>query len=390
GRRGLREHRRAHQGHDHPRRREHLPARDRGVPAHPSARRRGAGDRRAERALRRGGDGVGAAAPGRQVDAGRPRAPLHRQDRDVQDPALLEARRGLPAHGHGQGAEVQDARVGHRRARPRHRGLDEDGVTARPPERKIDRVFDVGPSTPTEQVDRRRDVLPGEPTLTDPFIFLSEDWFSPVGFEWHPHRGFETVTYVVDGALEHRDNAGGRGVLGAGDLQWVTAGRGVLHAELAHERRPVHTLQLWLNLPAAKKRVAPRYQDVRGTDAPVASAAGVEARVFAGRVGDVEGPVETHWPTIVADVRLEAGARLSVPLPAEYAAFFYLLGGALDAGGRSVVAAQVGWSDPGAGSLELAATQPARLLLYASAPIREPIVAYGPFVMNRRDEIIEA
>jgi len=245
-------------------------------------------------------------------------------------------------------------------------------------ERRIDRVFDVGPSTPTEQVDRRRDVLPGEPTLTDPFIFLSEDWFSRVGFEWHPHRGFETVTYVVDGALEHRDNAGGHGVLGAGDLQWVTAGRGVLHAELAHERRPVHTLQLWLNLPAAKKRVAPRYQDVRGTDAPAARAAGVEARVFAGSVGDVRGPVDTHWPTLVADVRLDAGARFTVPVPGDWAAFFYLLGGAVDAGA------------PGASDVTLAATRSAHLLLYASAPIREPIVAYGPFVMNRRDEIIEA
>src|SRR5262249_59110871 len=136
-------------------------------------------------------------------------------------------------------------------------------------------------STPTEQVARRRDVLPGEPTLTDPFIFLSEDWFSRVGFEWHPHRGFETVTYVVDGALEHRDNAGGRGVLGAGDLQWVTAGRGVLHAELAHERRPVHTLQLWLNLPAAQKRGPPPYQDVHRTAAPGARAPRLDAPLLA-------------------------------------------------------------------------------------------------------------
>jgi len=258
--------------------------------------------------------------------------------------------------------------------------------------RRIDRVFDVGPSMPTEQVDRRRDVLPGEPTLTDPFIFYSEDWFSRVGFEWHPHRGFETVTYVVEGALEHRDNAGGRGVLGAGDLQWVTAGRGVLHAELAHERRPVHTLQLWLNLPAAKKRVAPRYQDVRRTDAPAVNAPGVDARVFAGSVGDAHGPVDTLWPTTVVDLRFERGARFSVPLPGEFAAFFYVLGGAVDAGGRSVAAAQVGWSDAaaGSGSLDIAAAQPAHVLLYASAPIREPIVAYGPFVMNRRDEIIEA
>jgi len=229
----------------------------------------------------------------------------------------------------------------------------------------------------------------------DPFLFLSEDWFSRVGFDWHPHRGFETVTYVVSGELEHRDNAGGHGVLGPGDLQWVTAGRGVMHAELAHGRRPVHTLQLWLNLPAAGKLVAPRYQDLRGVHVPALRERGVEVRVFAGELAGLRGPAATTWPATVIDARLSTGGRFALEVPGEQAAFFFVLHGEVAAGpDRSRVRdGQVGWCDagaPGPTAIEIVAAEPTQLVAYASAPIGEPIVAHGPFVMNSRAEIEQA
>lgn len=250
---------------------------------------------------------------------------------------------------------------------------------------------------PDSQVDRKAVVVePGRWEVHDPFLLMFEDWFSAVGFEWHPHRGVETVTVVLEGELEHRDNSGGHGVLGPGDVQWMTAGRGIVHTELAHRGREVHTLQLWLNLPADRKLVAPRYQDLRGAEVPVRREPGVEARVFAGTSGAVTGPAQRHVPVTMVDVRLDPGAVFVQDLSAADRGFAYVLDGEGRFGrdAREVAAGQVAHfeaaTDPADASFAATATSPLRFLLFAGPPLHEPVVAHGPFVMNTEAQIVEA
>ena len=145
--------------------------------------------------------------------------------------------------------------------------------------RRVDRVDDRIRLGADAQVDDKAIVItPHDPARTDPFLVLAEDWFSSPGFEWHPHRGIETVTMVVDGALEHGDNIGNAGVLGPGDVQWMTAGRGIIHRELAYRDEHVHTLQLWVNLPSESKMIDTDYQDLRADDRPHIDAPGSPVR----------------------------------------------------------------------------------------------------------------
>ncbi len=249
-----------------------------------------------------------------------------------------------------------------------------------------------------EQVDDKALVLPpGGWGRYDPFLMMAEDWFSTVGFDWHPHRGIETVTLVLDGQLEHRDNRGGHGVLGPGDAQWMTAGAGIIHSERALGGKPVHTLQLWVNLPAAEKMTPAGYQDLKGDRMPLLRAPGVEARVFSGRSGDVVGPARNHVPVTMLDVRMEAGARFVQALPPGDSGFLYALEGqgrfGLDA--QPLRAGQVGHLTPGrdgdgVSELSVTADLPLRFLLFSGRPLREPVVAYGPFVMNTREQIVQA
>src|SRR5215213_4338519 len=152
--------------------------------------------------------------------------------------------------------------------------------------KSISRVSRVIPRGPSSQVDNKQMVIGAEGwEATSPFLFLSEDWFGPAGgFETHPHRGMQTVTIVLEGALEHRDHTGAQGILNAGDVQWMTAGHGVLHSEMPHGE--VHTLQLWLNLPRAMKMIPARYQDQRLKDVPING----NVRVYAGKSGSVQQP----------------------------------------------------------------------------------------------------
>jgi redox-sensitive bicupin YhaK (pirin superfamily) len=255
----------------------------------------------------------------------------------------------------------------------------------------------VQPGHATSQVDRNNIVIGDmeHPSSTDPFIVLVEDWFSTVGFDWHPHRGFETVTLVLDGALEHRDNTGGHGILRAGDVQWTTTGNGLLHSELALEGQPVHTLQLWLNLPAALKRVTPRYQDLRAADAPTISADGVTARVFAGTVQGRTGAAALYTPATLVDIELDADATFVHELPGEHRAFFYLVAGALTVGPNAtpVTAGEVVWFEPdgdGITAVTMTATASSHLIAYSGEPIGEPIALGGPFVMNTEAEVLRA
>lgn len=246
----------------------------------------------------------------------------------------------------------------------------------------------------TEQVDQNAVLLYYKETpQADPFILLSEDWFSRVGFDWHPHRGFETVTYVIEGELEHIDNAGGSGVLKAGDLQWVTTGRGVLHAELAHNRKPVHTLQLWMNLPKHLKMVEPRYQEIRGVDASTIEGDRAVGRVYSGSVRGVRGPAQNHWPATVVDVRFQADGRFVHDAPEDQTLGIYVISGDLTIAGTRVRTGQMAWrfaNRGGPSETKLQANEKSHIIAYSARPIGESFVQYGPFVMNTEGEIRQA
>ncbi|WP_280382070.1 pirin family protein [Nocardia wallacei] len=251
-----------------------------------------------------------------------------------------------------------------------------------------DRI-DRGPSGGTD--NSALVIAPGNWAATDPFLQLAENWFGTAGFDWHPLRGFDSVTYVVDGALEHRDNRGGRGVLESGDVQWLTAGRGMLRAQAAHRGRPVHTLQLGLNLPAADKFAEPSSRDLRGTDMPVRTENGALVRVFAGRSGDIAGPHTGRVPVTLVEARIEPGHTLNQDIPAGQRGFAYLLDGSGRFGtdGATARAGQVVHLEVADAETSLSITSDAglRVLLCTGSPLAEPVVAYGPFVMNTDDQI---
>ena len=231
-----------------------------------------------------------------------------------------------------------------------------------------------------------------------PFLRFSEDWFAaPGGFETHPHRGMQTVTLVLDGALHHRDHTGADGVLRAGDVQWMTAGRGVLHSEMPYRDELAHTLQLWLNLPSHMKFLPARYQDQRLADVSVKREGGAELRIYAGRSGDIEQAHGSDWPLMLIDVQLESGALLQQAVPSSWRGFVLVLEGSaqIGAGSHKAEAGNMAWFDPVPGqeqnaTLTLAAIEACRALLIAGPPIDEDVVAYGPFVMTTTEEIRQA
>jgi quercetin 2,3-dioxygenase len=231
-----------------------------------------------------------------------------------------------------------------------------------------------------------------------PFLLTAADWFAPpAGFPTHPHRGIETVTFVVDGEFVHADHTGGAGRLGASDVQFMTAGGGVMHSEMPGPAG-VHTLQLWLNLPARLKRVKARYQNVPAADASALREKGAEARLYAGKLGDLEAPFASTWPMTLIDLTLEPGAAFEAPVPAGQRAFALILDGQAALGGdrRAAKAGDVAWAAVSSGgdgfdALPVAAAAAsARVLVFASPIIDEPVAMGGPFVMNTQEEILEA
>ncbi|MBX0359368.1 pirin family protein [Halobacillus sp. Nhm2S1] len=232
----------------------------------------------------------------------------------------------------------------------------------------------------------------------DPFILMAEDWFKKGTFPDHPHRGFQTVTYVVDGRLEHIDNAGGRDILEPGDVQYMNAGWAARHAEDGVEDDVAHTLQLWLNLPKDKKNSETIYQNVYGEDAPVVPFDGGAVKVFSGNVAGVEGPLNSIVPITLSEVTLSEGATFTLDLPENHNAFLYVLAGDVVAGENEVNLKKHGvgtlsFLEEGEGSSELKLVSKKRrtkVLVYSGAPIREEIVPHGPFVMNSMEEIKQA
>jgi len=269
-------------------------------------------------------------------------------------------------------------------------------------QRTLTRITDKQQLGPDAQVDDKALVfVPTDPALTDPFLALVEDWFSTPGFEWHPHRGLETVTTVVDGVLEHGDNLGHAGALEAGEVQWMTAGHGIIHRELAYRDEHAHVLQMWLNLPAEKKLTPSRYQDLTNSAMSRVHTPGVSIDVHAGTVGGVTGAARTHHPVQGLVATLDPGASYDLQVPAEHRLFAHVMDGRVLVGGRELVAGHTGWSDPLSGSdsapdvttLHLAAVdpeKPARVMVYSGTPLREPVAVGGPFVMNTKVEVTKA
>jgi quercetin 2,3-dioxygenase len=232
-----------------------------------------------------------------------------------------------------------------------------------------------------ESMRSRVAFLPDSASRTDPFLALAEDWVRQGGgFPEHPHRGFETVTLVLEGAQEHHDSMGQSGVLRADDVQWMTAGRGVLHSEMP--RAGFHGLQLWVNLPASEKMRPARYQNLPAAAVPTVARDGVRVRVIAGEYGGVRGAAETKTPIHVFDVRLEDGARFVRPSAARMLA--YVIEGAVEEHASGSVLYVDASDQP------LRARGASRLLWMEGDPIGEPIVARGPFVMSTAEQISEA
>ncbi|GAA2317247.1 pirin family protein [Nonomuraea roseoviolacea subsp. roseoviolacea] len=248
-------------------------------------------------------------------------------------------------------------------------------------------------------------------SLLDPFIHMDQMGEveyapgEPKGTPWHPHRGFETVTYILDGVFEHQDSHGGGGTITDGDTQWMTAGSGLLHIEKPPEHLVVsgglfHGVQLWVNLPRAHKFHLPRYQDIRGRQAALLASpdGGALMRVIAGDLDGHAGPGVTFTPITMVHATVSPGARLEVPWNPGYNALAYVLAGQGFAGPerRPVRKGQLAVFGPGGAlTVEAATAQPQaepnlEVLLLGGQPIREPVVHYGPFVMNTRAEIIQA
>ncbi|QSB13449.1 pirin family protein [Natronosporangium hydrolyticum] len=248
-------------------------------------------------------------------------------------------------------------------------------------------------------------------TELDPFIHLDQMGEveyapgEPKGTPWHPHRGFETVTYMIDGIFDHQDSNGGGGSITNGDTQWMTAGAGILHIEKPPEQLVMsgglfHGLQLWVNLPRSKKLSPPRYQDIRGRAATLLTTpdGGALIRLIAGEIAGHHGPGSTHTPITIAHVTLQPGAQLDLPWRPDYNALVYVLAGAGTVGTHQqpIRLGQLAVHGPGdalrvtADAAQESRTPALELYFMGGEPIREPVAHYGPFVMNTKAELIQA
>jgi hypothetical protein len=250
-----------------------------------------------------------------------------------------------------------------------------------------------------------------EPQLLDPFVHMDQMGEveyapgEPKGTDWHPHRGFETVTYMIDGTFQHQDSTGGGGLITDGATQWMTAGGGILHietppSELVASGGLFHGIQLWVNLPSDQKWVAPRYQGIEPGKVTLLRSddGGALVRVVAGEVDGKAGPGSTHTPIVMVHATLSPGAQLTLPWPQDFNALAYVLAGRGSAATqrRPIATGQLAvFGDGDAFTLAADTTQDTNapnldVLLLGGRPIREPVVWYGPFVMNTKAEIVQA
>lgn len=233
----------------------------------------------------------------------------------------------------------------------------------------------------------------------DPFLMLDAfgsekagDYIA--GFPPHPHRGFETITYMLHGKMRHKDSVGNEGVISDGGVQWMSAGRGVIHSEMPEQNDGLmEGFQLWLNLPASAKMSQPWYRDIPQEQVPAVTLDnGVQVRVIAGQAHGIDGAEQrAHTEPLYLDVLLPAGSRLAQPIPAGHNAFVYVYRGQAQVAGKPVEAARMALlANDGGDGIDLAADVDTRLLVLAGRPLHEPIAQHGPFVMNSQAELIEA
>jgi redox-sensitive bicupin YhaK (pirin superfamily) len=270
--------------------------------------------------------------------------------------------------------------------------------------RKIERIIEPQPVVEGAGVRLKRSIATQTLDYLDPFLLLDHfDSKTPddynAGFPLHPHRGIETVTYVLAGVVHHKDTLGNSGSIGAGDLQWMTAGRGIMHEEMPQVRpEGVAGFQLWVNLPAKLKMTKPRYQDIRAAEIPaIEITGGTRIRIIAGVVNGVTGPVVgvAADPTYL-DVSIPAQSSFSHHIPAGHTAFAYVFEGAAnfagvanDNGDTVTHPKLIAWGDGDTVKIATDAS-PVRFLLVSARPLHEPIARYGPFVMNTTEEIEQA
>ncbi len=237
-------------------------------------------------------------------------------------------------------------------------------------------------------------------SLMSPFLLLDEMGpveYAPggaVGAPWHPHRGFETVTYLLEGEMEHEDSAGSKGTLTPGDVQWMTAGKGIIHSEMPTakmmlEGGMMHGFQIWVNLPAKDKMMNPRYQDISAEESPIAETDGVWARVVAGECLGVESSLDTVIPITYVHVKMEKGRVLDKKLDLDLNGMIYVFKGEVEIEGKVVSDGSLALLSNGA-TVKITAKENSQYLILAGPEIGEPIARYGPFVMNTREEIMQA
>jgi quercetin 2,3-dioxygenase len=265
--------------------------------------------------------------------------------------------------------------------------------------RKLERVIPSIPASDGAGVKLRRSLGASQLARHDPFLMLDE-FFSDnpddylAGFPAHPHRGFETVTYMLDGHMQHKDNHGNTGDLGPGDVQWMSAARGIIHSEMPQQSEGrMRGFQLWLNLPAKDKMKPAAYRDIASSEIPLVPFEGVNVRVIAGTLGETTGPIHGgSTDPQYYDVHLAPQAVFEGALPAGHSAFLYVYEGEALVGEerKPLARAAAGLLSDGDSVRIEAAAAGARLLVLAGKPLREPVVQYGPFVMNTREEIEQA
>lgn len=273
--------------------------------------------------------------------------------------------------------------------------------------RKSVRVYAPGSSHVVGDGFHVRNLLPSNDLDRELSPFLMLDYAGPTvypatdhprGVGEHPHRGFETVTIVYQGVLAHRDSAGNSGVIGPGDVQWMTAASGVVHEE-RHEREwarqggTLQAIQLWVNLPQAFKMTAPRYQTFVNEDIPAVPLPGEAGslRVISGEYGGVKGPAKTFTPVHLYDLQLSAGREISVTVPADFNAGLFLVSGRARVNEAKIITeAELAVVGSSGTRIRIEAEHDATILVMAGAPIREPIARYGPFVMNTKEELVQA
>lgn len=260
--------------------------------------------------------------------------------------------------------------------------------------RRIEKLYPADAVPEGQGVTVHRTI--GRPGMSklDPFLLLDEMDIKAdakgAGFPEHPHRGFETVTYMLSGSMQHRDTVGNIGEIGPGEAQWMTAGRGIIHSEMPTSHgTDIAGFQLWVNLPAKDKMKTPKYQDIAFDDIPVIKDNGFTARLVAGKLLGEEGPVrEIAVKPLFADVTMTETGTIELPLPSDHTAFVYGITTAFEIEGEEVSPRTLAVLGKGE-TLRIKGPAGTRFIVVAGAPIGEPIARYGPFVMNTREEIMQ-